>query len=551
MPELTGTGVGRGIAVGPVATMGAPLPEPPDTPSTRPPREELATARSAMVAVAGELRRRGEAAGGDAREVLDAQAMMAEDPAIDAKVTAAINAGATAARAVHTAFAEYRELLAAAGEYMAARVADLDDVRQRVVAACLDVPVPRVPAPGTPFVLVARDLAPADTVLLDLSQVLALVTSEGGPTSHTAILARARSVPAVVGCAGAAGLVDGATVVVDAARGTVLSDPSPSERAAAERALAERAAERAGTSAGPGATSDGRPVALLANLGSPADAAGAVAAGAEGVGLFRTEFLFLDAATPPTAEEQEKAYREVLGAFGGKKVVVRVLDAGADKPLAFLHMGDEPNPALGVRGLRALRAHPEVLDTQLAALASAAAATDAELSVMAPMVADAADAAWFVGHARAHGITRAGAMIEVPSAALTARALLSTVTFASIGTNDLAQYTLAADRLVGALAPLQDPWHPGVLRLIELVGAAGSLAGKPVGVCGEAAADPLFACVLVGLGATSLSMVPAALADVRAELARRSYAECVRLAQIAVGAPTAADARARVLDAIR
>jgi phosphotransferase system enzyme I (PtsI) len=555
MPELAGVGVGRGIAAGPVARMGQPLPEPAATPSTATPAVELERARAAMAAVAGELLRRGERAGGEAQEVLEAQAMMADDPAIDEKVAAAVNGGATAARALFEAFTGYRELLAAAGEYMAARVADLDDVRQRVVAASLGVPVPGVPDPGSPFVLVARDLAPADTALLDLSRVLALVTTEGGPTSHTAILARARSIPAVVGCAGASDLADGAPVVVDASRGRVIVDPTPEQVAAAGRAAAERAAARAvatagpGGTAAPGGTADGRPVALLANLGSPADTADAVAAGAEGVGLFRTEFLFLDAQTPPSAAEQEKAYLDVLAAFPGRKVVVRVLDAGADKPLAFLDVGEEPNPALGVRGLRALRLYPEVLDTQLAALAASAAASEAEVWVMAPMVADAAEAAWFVSRARAHGLHHPGAMIEIPSAAITAGPLLQTVSFASIGTNDLAQYALAADRLVGALAALQDPWHPAVLRLVELVGAAGSLTGKPVGVCGEAAADPLLACVLVGLGATSLSMVPAALADVRVELGRRSYAECVRLAQLAVGAPTAADARTRVTDA--
>jgi phosphotransferase system enzyme I (PtsI) len=290
-------------------------------------------------------------------------------------------------------------------------------------------------------------------------------------------------------------------------------------------------------------------VALLANLGDPGEAAGAVAAGAEGVGLFRTEFLFLDAHAAPTAADQEKVYLEVLGAFAGRKVVVRVLDAGADKPLAFLDVGTEPNPALGVRGLRALRVHPDVLDTQLAALASAAAATGADVWVMAPMVSDATDAAWFVARARAHGLATAGAMIEVPAAAITADAVLRAVSFASIGTNDLAQYALAADRQVGALAPLQDPWHPAVLRLVQLVGAAGALAAKPIGVCGEAAADPLLACVLVGLGVTSLSMVPAALADVRVELARRSYPECVRFAQLALAATTAAEARTRVHDA--
>ncbi|MDQ1646541.1 MAG: phosphoenolpyruvate-protein phosphotransferase system enzyme [Cryptosporangiaceae bacterium] len=542
MRELTGIGVGYGTAAGPVARMGDPLPEPAADPSRISPEDELASARSAMSGVAAELRRRAALAEGPAREVLEAQALMAEDPGLAPGIESRIGAGATAARAVYEAFGEYRTMLAAAGEYLAARVADLDDVRQRVVAGCLGVPVPGVPDPGVPFVLVARDLAPADTALLDLSRVLALVTAEGGPTSHTAILARSRGLPAIVGCPGALTLPDGSVVVVDAGRSVVVADPS------AELVAAATTTATAETATGPGRTADSRPVALLANLGSAADAPAAVAAGAEGVGLFRTEFLFLDSAEAPTAAAQQDAYRAVLDAFGGQKVVIRVLDAGADKPLAFVDLGVEPNPALGVRGLRALRAHPELLDTQLTAIAAAAKDSSADVWVMAPMVADAEEAAWFAARVREYGLATPGVMIEIPAAALTAGSLLQQVAFASIGTNDLAQYTMAADRLAGALGTLQDPWHPALLRLIELVGAAGSLTSKPIGVCGESAADPLLACVLVGLGATSLSMSASALPAVRAELARHTYAECVAFAQAAVTATSAAGARDRVRD---
>jgi phosphotransferase system enzyme I (PtsI) len=330
-------------------------------------------------------------------------------------------------------------------------------------------------------------------------------------------------------------------VVVDAARSVLVEDPAPE---LVDAAGADTGAE---VVTGPGTTADGRPVALLANLGSAAEVPAAMAAGAEGVGLFRTEFLFLDAVAAPTAADQEVAYRAVFSAFAGSKVVIRVLDAGADKPLAFVDLGSEPNPALGVRGLRALRVHQDLLDTQLDAIAAAAKDSGADVWVMAPMVADSEDAAWFTARARSHGLTTAGAMIEIPAAAITAGSLLKAVSFASIGTNDLAQYTMAADRLAGALGSLQDPWHPAILRLIELVGAAGSVAGKPIGVCGEAAADPLLACVLVGLGATSLSMAPPALAGVRAALAQYTFADCVRFGQVAVAASTAAEARERVL----
>lgn len=282
---------------------------------------------------------------------------------------------------------------------------------------------------------------------------------------------------------------------------------------------------------------------LLANLGSPADAQAAVDLGAEGVGLFRTEFLFLDSPTAPTVASQQASYEQLLAAFPGKKVVVRALDAGADKPLPFLTDKDEENPALGRRGLRALRNHEQVLRDQLTALAQADAATEADLWVMAPMVADAEETEYFVDLARELGIRTAGVMAEVPSLALMAEQVLRSADFVSIGTNDLTQYTLAADRMLGTVAHYQDPWHPAVLRLVAQLGAAGADAGKAVGICGEAAADPLLAVVLVGLGATTLSMTPAALADVRAELGKHTLDEAREMAQAALAASTAATAR--------
>jgi phosphotransferase system enzyme I (PtsI) len=553
MRELTGTGVGRAAAAGPVARMGEPPAEPEDLPSGREPGEEAARATAALESVAAELRRRGELAGGEAQEVLEAQALMAADPGLADAVAARTAAGRTAERALFEAFGEYRALLAGAGEYLAARVADLDDVRDRAVAACSGRPMPGVPDRAEPFVLVARDLAPADTALLDLAKVLALVTAEGGPTSHTAILARARGIPAVVGCAGAADLAEGEVVAVDAARGVVTVDPPAVLLAEVSARAAARSA--AGAAAGPGRTADGTAVPLLANVGGPGDVDAAVAAGAEGVGLFRTEFLYLDAAEPPPLAAQAAAYRAVFDRFPGGKVVVRTLDAGADKPLAFLHGADadaaaEPNPALGMRGLRAFLDRPGVLDTQLEALAEAADGAAAEVWVMAPMVADAADTRWFTERARAAGLGRVGVMVEIPAAALTADAVLADADFASIGTNDLTQYALAADRMVGALAARQDPWHPAVLRLVAATAEAGARTGRPVGVCGEAAADPLLALVLVGLGVTSLSMAPAAIADVRELLAGWTLADCRGLAAEALGTGTAQAARAAVAERV-
>ncbi|SFR85190.1 phosphoenolpyruvate--protein phosphotransferase [Agromyces sp. CF514] len=551
--QLRGTGVGGGIAVGTVVRMSDPLPEPPDRPSGLTPEAELERARTSLAATAADLAERGREAGGAAKDVLEAHALMAADPSLATEVETRVRSGSTAERAVFDAFVGYRDMLAGMGGYLAERAADLDDVSQRVRAHLAGVQAPGVPAPGHPFVLVARDLSPADTATLDLEQVQALVTAEGGPTSHTAILAREKSIVAVVGVAQALSLSDGDLVVVDAGSDTVIASPDPEELAEAERRIGARAA-RAEAPIEPGRLSDGTPVPLLANLGSADGAAEAVRLGAEGVGLFRTEFLFLDADRAPTVDEQRSEYVRLLSAFPGRKVVVRVLDAGADKPLAFVNDDVEPNPALGLRGIRALRVAEAVLRDQLTALAQADAETEAELQVMAPMIATVEETGFFVGLARELGVGVAGVMVETPSAALIADRVLAIADFASIGTNDLTQYTMAADRLLGSVASLQDPWHPAVLRLIGEVGDAGAKAGRPVGICGEAAADPLLALVLVGLGATSLSMSPSAIADVRASLLEFDRADVASLARTALAADGAAEARAAVraaADALR
>ncbi|MDT0381255.1 phosphoenolpyruvate--protein phosphotransferase [Streptomyces sp. DSM 42041] len=542
---LRGVGVSHGLAVGEVRHMGTAVLEPPAKRIGRDdaPREQK-RARSAAHAVAADLEARGQLAGGDAQGVLGAQAMMARDPELIADVERRITVGSSAERAVYDAFAVYRALLSGAGRYVAGRVADLDDVRNRIVARLLGVPMPGVPDSDDPFVLIARDLAPADTALLDPTQVLAFVTEEGGPTSHSAILARALGVPAVVALPGAGELAEGTVIAVDGSTGEVTVNPSEAEQAMLARTAGERLTALAAVS-GPGATSDGHKVPLLANVGSPADVQAAVEAGAEGVGLFRTEFLFLeDGAAAPSVERQAKVYRQVLEAFPQGRVVVRVLDAGADKPLGFLTPADEPNPALGVRGLRALLDHPEVLRDQLSALARAAAGLPVYLEVMAPMVADRADAAAFAEVCRAVGLrAKCGVMVEIPSAALRARSVLQEVEFLSLGTNDLAQYTFAADRQVGAVSRLQDPWQPALLDLVALAAEAARAEGKGCGVCGEAAADPVLACVLTGLGVTSLSMGASAIPYVREALARHTLAQCERAASAARAADGAGQAR--------
>jgi phosphotransferase system enzyme I (PtsI) len=537
--RLSGLGVSPGNGAGPVRTIAGAIPEPPagerhDGDAIT----ETARARDALETVAADLDGRGAKAGGEAQDVLTAQAMMARDPGLAELAGQKITEGASAPRAVHEAFGVFREMLAGAGDYLAARVADLDDIRDRVIAVLTGLPMPGVPDSDEPFVLVARDLAPADTALLDPAKVVAFVTEEGGPTSHTAILARSMGVPAVVACPGATALAEGTVVLVDGGDGRVIPDPSEDDLARVREAAAARS--NAYQATGPGATVDGHAVPLLANVGGPQDVAAAIEHGAEGVGLFRTEFLFLDRATPPGEDEQEAAYRAVLEAF--PYVVVRTLDAGADKPLAFLPgASDEPNPALGERGLRILLRHPGVLAGQLRALARVARTLPVELLVMAPMVADAAEARDFAEACRTAGIERAGVMIEIPAAALRARDLAAEVDFFSVGTNDLAQYAFAADRQVGALSRLQDPWQPALLDLVAL--AAEGAGGKACGVCGEAAGDPALACVLTGLGVTSLSMSPPSLPAVRAALAAHTSGQCRKAADAARAARDAASAR--------
>ncbi|WP_354478771.1 phosphoenolpyruvate--protein phosphotransferase [Marisediminicola sp. UYEF4] len=541
--ELNGIGVGRGLAIGPIMRMPEPLAAPEPGQHGGDADAEYAAASAAFTAVAEDLVQRGAKAGGTAQEVLEAAAMMAQDPSLADDVKARINAGTTGERAVFEAFATFQDILIGMGGYMAERATDLGDVSQRIIARLRGVAAPGIPESDEPFILVARDLAPADTAQLDLAKVLALITRDGGPTSHTAILARSKSIPAIVGVVNALTIKEGTQVLADASTGVITIEPG---RELLEDARA-RIASRAAALSAPitdGALADGTRIPLLANLGNPADAANAVALGAEGVGLFRTEFLFLDSKSAPTVEDQQKQYTELLSHFAGKKVVVRALDAGADKPLSFLNDAHEENPALGLRGLRALRASEHILHDQLVALAAAAAETDAELWVMAPMVSDSEESEYFVNLGRELGLTTVGVMAEVPSLALVADQVFDSADFVSIGTNDLTQYTMAADRMLGSVASFQDPWHPAVLRLVKMLGDAGAAVGKSVGICGEAAADPELAIVLVGLGATSLSMTPAALADVRAALMEVTLDQAKARAARALAARSAAGARA-------
>ncbi len=504
----------------------------------------------AAAAVADGFARRADKASDAAAEVLTASAGLARDKGLRSAVRKHLRSGEDLLTSVAAAVEQFTAVFTQMGGLMAERVTDLRDIERRVVAHLVGEPEPGIQMPDTPAIFLAEDLAPSDTATLDPSVVLGLVTERGGPTSHTAIISRQLGIPCVVGTAGVMEIEAGTMLLVDGTAGTVDTAPQADE---ATRLVEEDATKRAAlaTWTGPGETADGTTIKILANVADGESARAASTGPVEGVGLFRTELCFLNRADEPSAEEQTSIYAAVLEPFAGRYVVVRTLDAGSDKPVAFATHEGEENPALGVRGLRLSFDNPGLLSRQLDGIAGAARETGTETWVMAPMVATVAEAADFAKAVRERGL-KPGVMVEVPSAALLAHRMLEVVDFLSIGTNDLTQYTMAADRMATDLAHLTDAWQPAVLQLIAITAEAGKQVGKPVGVCGEAAADPLLACVLVGMGITSLSMASAAVRPVGARIAAASMDVLEDAAEAALSAsdPTSArDAVRRVLGA--
>ncbi|WP_313450863.1 phosphoenolpyruvate--protein phosphotransferase [Brevibacterium casei] len=542
---LHGIGVSPGSAYGPVVQAAAPVAPPEDEPAAEDPAAASEQAIASFMHVADTLDQKALSADPTARDILKATAMIARDRSLHREVTKRLNAGKGPAGAVAEAIEVFAAQFEALGGYFAERVTDLRNVGARAIAEVLGKPAPGLPTLTEPSIVAAEDLAPAETATLDRSLVLGIVTRAGGLTSHTAILAAQMGIPAVVQLPEATAIPMGTPLLIDGGSGEVVVRPDP-ESVEAQRQRRERRAAALAEVSGPGATSDGHRVAVLANIGGVDDAELAGAEDVEGVGLFRTEFVFLSAVSAPSVEEQTEIYRKVFAPFAGRRVVVRTLDAGADKPLAFADLGPEENPALGRRGLRLSQARPDVLTAQLEALAAAAEATGADVRVMAPMVSTAAEARWFADQVRANGLASAGVMIEVPAAALRARQVLQAVDFGSLGTNDLAQYTMAADRMEGELSELLDPWQPAVLSMIAAAADGAKAAGKPLGVCGESAGDPLLALVLVGLGITSLSMAPGKVGAVRLALRSHAFDDCRALAEAALAAESPEEAREAV-----
>lgn len=525
---IHGTPVVPGIAHAPTAWTRRPvLPErtAPDLPEEA--REaEIARFNECAQAVADGLFERASRAEGHAAEVLTVTASLALDRSWKKEVANRISRGTPAVQATIAATDKYIDLFEKAGGLMAERTSDLRDVRDRVIAHLRGVSEPGIPEADHPVVLLADDLSPADTAGLRPEMYVAIVTELGGPTSHTSIIARQLGIPCIVAARRLPEIPEGVDVLINGTEGTLTTGVDAAE---AETLLAAEAERRAAIQAwhGPATLADGTPVQLLANVQDGEAAAAAAEAGdAEGIGLFRTELLFLDTKVEPPVAEQVASYSPVFAAWPSSKVVVRTLDAGSDKPVPFATLMEEFNPALGVRGIRTNGHNPDLLPRQLDAIAMAAEASPStDVWVMAPMISTLPEAEWFASLVRERGM-RAGIMIEVPAAAYLIEKFLEKVDFVSIGTNDLTQYTMAADRMSPDLAEYNDPWQPAPLALIARVAQAGRKLGKPVGVCGEAAADPLLACVLIGMGVTSLSMASSAVRAVGAQLSHVTLEQC-------------------------
>ncbi len=556
---IMGVGAAPGLAIGPLFQMQRTEIVVEDTPGDDATEQErlaqaVEMAYDQLGTLHNEVKARGSA--NEAAIFLAHQALL-DDPELADAVRAEIQNGHGAAWAwdqvIERQADELRQL---SDERLAARAADLHDVGQRVLrllAPMADHGTSTLP--DQPVIIVADDLAPSDTAQLDPKRVLGLCTAGGGPTSHTAIIARSLDLPAVVG-AGASVLEQrsGTLCILDGDGGKLYIDPGEADIASAKQAQAgqrEAADVAYSTRYEPALLRDGHRVEVVANIGKAADAADAVNGGAEGVGLMRTEFLFLGRDAPPDEEEQFGAYRQMVESLNGLPLIIRTLDIGGDKAVPYLNMPHEDNPFLGVRGIRLCLRHPDLFRAQLRAIYRVA--RFGPVLIMFPMIAtleDLRDAKRFAEEVRQElGAlpVEIGMMVEVPSTVAMADMFAEEVDFFSVGTNDLTQYVLAIDRLHPALAPQVDGLHPAVLRMIDQVVQAADGAGKWVGVCGGIAGEPHGAVVLVGLGVKELSMSIPSIAGVKAQLRRVSFAQAQRTAQQALRCRTAADVRALAL----
>ncbi|HUO72187.1 MAG TPA: phosphoenolpyruvate--protein phosphotransferase [Solirubrobacteraceae bacterium] len=556
---LRGIAASTGIALGPVRRFGEQL----DAPAARASegaeveRQRLEAARgAARSAIERDRETVAQRTSASDAAIFTAHVALLDDEALVDAATARIDAGDAAEMAWYQATEQTAEAWRALDdELMRERATDVEDVGRRVLAALAGrESSASIREEG---VLVVSELTPADAAGLNTDLVRGIAAARGTATAHAAILARALGIPAVVGLGDAVlAIADGTSVLLDGGEGTVLVAPDEevAERAGRARMLALERRERAlSRAAEPAVTRDGVTIEVAANLGGAGGAAEAVQYGADGVGLLRTEFLFLERAEMPSEDEQTETIAQIADALDGRPLIVRTLDVGADKPLAALPMAPEQNPFLGTRGIRLSLRHPDLLATQLRAILRVAA--DHPLKVMFPMVATAAEldaARAAVVQARtATGVQtpmEVGIMIEVPAAALQADLLAASADFFSIGTNDLTQYAMAAERGNEQVGDLLAGPQPAVLRLVAATVAGAAAHGRWVGVCGELAGDPAAAVLLAGLGVRELSMAPPLIAEVKQALRSVSLADAAAAAQRALDARDATQARRYAAD---
>ena len=530
---LTGLGVGLNSVRGevfwvkPQATLPGPAKHAGDAAA------EKATLRGAIHHVAAYLDEQSLGAGETSAEIFEALKMLLEDEALFETAIAEIESGWNAATAFIVAVDSLDEAFAGDAA-LEERLADLKGLARRVAAHIAGIQMGlELPTTGS-YVIVCDDFSPADTAWFT-EAVVGLVTIKGGPTSHTAIICRSKSIPALVCCPQAIDLVDGMQVLVDPVGDRVV--------VGGDASMATKAISFVAKSLDP-------IIPVRANIGSLEDSIQAATTAANGVGLFRTELLYLSETTMPSVANQAKSYAEILRAAPEGPIVVRTIDAGSDKPVPFLDMPHGDNPASGLRGFQISKAHRQFLIAQLESIEVARKETGREVWVMAPMIATASEAIEFAQLARSAGEYKVGIMVETPSIAMSIAGLVGKLDFISVGTNDLSQFLFAADRMNAGQGALLNPWQPELVRLLKTIASESEKAGITSGVCGESASDPAFAVVLAGLGFKSVSASRSQVGAVRSALSAVTLEQAHQIAQVALAATTADQCKSAVLDAL-
>jgi phosphotransferase system enzyme I (PtsI) len=527
--ELTGIGVGSHGTVGDVFLLETASEVSAHRKSTRTPAEEASVLATAIVTTVATIR--AETAGSDATsaEIIEALLVILEDDELQLMARPHLEAGFDAPTALFKALDDFAELMGDDEDFLS-RVSDVQGLALRISAWVRGLAQgPSIPLEGE-WVIVAKDLTPLETSQFGAS-VVGVVTELGGPTSHTAIICRALGLPAVVSAKGAMSLPQGSRVLVDPVGNRVVPHGDVS--------LATKAISFVTTAEAPLIT-------VRANIGSVGDAVKAARTSAQGVGLFRTEVMYLSERHEPDLSHQIASYTEVLEQAPAGTVIIRTIDAGSDKPIPFFPMTKEENPALGVRGFRLAQTNRAFHDNQLHAIKVASEHTGRDVGVMAPMVSTVSEVKEFAELCKAHGISSVGIMIETPAIVPMIPDLAGLLSFVSIGTNDLSQYLFAADRMHPLLGELNNPWQPGLLRTIKTIVDLATASELPVGVCGESAANPLLAIVFAGLGVDSVSVATSAVEEVSAALRSVTLDRAQQAASSAVLANTPASAEAAV-----